>query len=317
MSREQRRVDRKSQSRGGGSISRKTPVRAGGGGPPWLPIGIGAGVIVVVALLAYLIFSTGGGGAGTSKAAEAAADTSSSIPGTFAPDQGRDHLSYPFSIASQRTPIPFCPGVKWSGAPDGQPAGTPGATTPSSGTPDAGTPAADQTPQPSGTPAAGSTSADAGTPNATATVDKSCRNSNPPSSGPHYNTQNNVDVGNGAILQHIPADPDVYPDDIIIPRDSIPHILEHAGVYVGWNCKDGDSACSEAVQKMKDVVNSRIDVNHNRVVMAHDPDLAEGVIGMSSWTRWEQFNYQDYDKDSFVKFISKNSCRVDWEGYCG
>jgi hypothetical protein len=315
MSREQRRVDRKSQTRGGTTISRKTPVRAGGGGPPWLPIGIGAGVIVVVALIAYLIISTGGKGASTSKAAEAAADDSSGIPGTYAPDQGRDHLSYPFSVASQRTPIPFCAGVVWSGAPGGQAAGTPGATTPASGTAAATTPAA-ATPQPSGTPAASATSGSAGTPNATPTVDKTCRNSNPPSSGPHYNTQNNVDLGNGVSIQHIPADPDVYPDDVVIPRDSIPHILEHAGVYVGWNCADGDSACTGAVQKMKDVVNSRINVNHNRIVMAHDPDLVPGFIGMSSWTRWEQFKYQDYDKDSFTRFLSKNSCRVDWEGFC-
>lgn len=310
MSREQRRVDRKSQARGGTTISRKTPVRApGSGGPPWVPIGIGAGVIVLVGLLAFLIWSRSGSSASASNAEKAAEDQSSSIPGTWAPNQGRDHLSYTFSAASQRTPIPFCPGVKWSGAPDGQPAA---ATTPG-----AETPAASGTPQPSGTPAAGETPSNATTPNATPTVDKSCRNSNPPSSGPHYNTQNNVDLGNGAILQHIPADPDVYPDDIVIPRDSIPHILEHAGVFVGWNCADGDSACTDAVQKMKDVVNSRIDVNHNRVVMARDPDMAPGVIGMASWQCWEQFKYQDYNKDNFTKFISKNSCRVDWEGFCG
>ncbi len=305
MSRDQRRVDRKSQKRGrSAAISRKTPVRAGGRGVPWLPIGIGGGVVVVVALIAYLIVSSGSGSSLSGPAA-AAADTSSSIPGTFAPDQGRDHLPYSYSAASQRTPIPFCPGVVWSGAPNGQPGATSAA----------GTPAANSTPQPVQTPAAGTTAA-ATAPATTPTVTTSCRDSNPPSSGPHYNTQNNVDLGNGLILPHIPPDPNVYPDDVVIPRDAIPHILEHAGVFVGWNCKSGDTACMDVVKEIKSVVNSRIDVNKNRVVMAHDPDLVEGTIGMSSWTRWEQFSYKDYKQSNLVAFISKNSCRVDWEGFC-
>ncbi|MHB8377206.1 MAG: hypothetical protein ACYDEB_09665 [Dehalococcoidia bacterium] len=306
MSRDQRRGDRKSQPRGkGAAISRKTPVRAGGRGVPWLPIGIAGSLVAAVALIAYLIVSSGSG-ASLSGPAKAAADTSSGIPGTFAPDQGRDHLPYAFSAASQRTPIPFCPGVVWSGAPNGQPASTPAG---------GGTPAADATPQPAQTPAAGTTAATTA-PDVTPTVTTSCRDSNPPSSGPHYNVQNGVDLGGGLILPHIPPDPNVYPDDVVIPRDAIPHILEHAGVFLGWNCKSGDTACTDVVTQIKAVVNSRIDVNHDRVVMAHDPDLVEGTIGMSSWTRWEQFSYKDYKKATVVAFISKNSCRVDWEGFC-
>jgi ferredoxin len=41
--------------------------------------------------------------------------------------------------------------------------------------------------------------------------------------------------------------PGVYPADIEIPRDSIAHILEHAGIFIGYNCKSGDSACDDVV----------------------------------------------------------------------
>jgi len=59
-----------------------------------------------------------------------------------------------------------------------------------------------------------------------------CYLSNLPSSGEHLGVQRNVDLGGGLMI-NIPPDPDVYPHDIEIPRDSIPHILEHAGVFVG------------------------------------------------------------------------------------
>ena len=125
------------------------------------------------------------------------------------------------------------------------------------------------------------------TPNATATPPQNCYASNPPSSGRHLNVQKNVDLGNGVVLAQIPPNPAVYPHDIVFPRESIPHILEHAGVYVGWNCKDDDQACLDAIQKVEDLANDRID-NHNDLVrMARDTDLPFGVLGLASWTRYE------------------------------
>ena len=322
MSREQRRVDRKSQ-RGSATPppSRKTPIKAGGGGPPWAPIGVAAGVIGVIALLAYLIVSRGSG-VDTSKAANAAANTSSSIPGTFVPDQGRTHLSYTFSIASERPPIPFCPGVPHNTAYDPVAAaatieagggGTPGAKTTAASA--SSTPAATQTPVPSDTPAGSGTGTAAAGADVTPTVTTDCRLSNPPSSGPHYNVQQNVDIGNGTQI-NIPADPFIYPPDVEIPRDSIPHILEHAGVFVGWNCATGDSACMAAEKQLESVASDRLNISNNRVVFAHDNDLVPGTFGLASWTRVLDFNYKDYKKQTVSDFIGKNSCRVDWEGFC-
>lgn len=151
----------------------------------------------------------------------------------------------------------------------------------------------------------------------TPTAGNACYNSNPPSSGRHLNVQRKVDIGGGRLV-NIPADWDVYPDDIELPRDSIPHILEHAGVFVGWNCNAGDTACLDAVQKLNGLVNDRIDHNDNRVVMAHDNDLPEGTIGMSSWTRVLDFPASEWSqqKDLAQQFIATNSCRFDPEGFC-
>ena len=304
MSREQRRVDRKSQGRTATTTRRTTPVKAGGGGPPWLPIGVAAGVLVVVALIAYLIIAAHSSGPNVNAAQAAADNSSSSIPGTYVaeapPPDNRAH--FPFSYTGPDSfELPFCPGVVWSGAPNGQPSTTPaaGASTP--------------TPLPTANAEASSV---AGHGAGVATVSPGdCYSSNPPSSGKHYNVQGNIDLGNGTQI-NIPADISVYPPDVEIPRSSIPHILEHAGVYVGWNCAKGDQACLDVEKKLEDVVNDRIDINHNRVVMAHDNDLVPGTIGLSSWTRVYTFSYKDYNKGKVTDFIGTNSCRVDWEGFC-
>jgi hypothetical protein len=284
----------------GGPPSRRTPVKVSGGSRfPIVPIGIGVGVVVVVALLVYLV-SQAGNSASVAGADKAAADSSSSIPGTFIPSQGRGHFSYQFSLT--RTPMPFCSGVAWSGAPEGQPSPTPGSPTPS--------------PVVTGSPEAAITDSH-GNVLIVTPAPTDCRASNPPSSGQHLNVQNGVDVGGGNLIK-IPPDPDVYPPEVVIPRDAIAHILEHAGVFLGYNCKDGDSACQDVVQQLTDLANDRIDNHHDRVVMARDPDLVEGTIGMSSWTRELTIATTDWDarKGDVTAFISKNSCRVDLEGFC-
>ena len=138
-----------------------------------------------------------------------------------------------------------------------------------------------------------------------------------PDVGRHEACGRNQDqvLGGGNLIK-IPPDPDVYPSDIEIPRDAIPHIEEHAGVFVGYHCADGDDACQKMVNDLTDVINDRIDNHKNRVVMANDSDLPEGTIGMASWNRVEDFDYKDYTRDRVVTFVGTNSCRVDFEGFC-
>jgi hypothetical protein len=287
MSREQRRSSGKRSSTGDRRDSRRTPVKVGGGGPPLVPIAIAGGAIVIVALIAYLVLQAGGGSSSNAYD-KAEADTSTSIPGTYVQSQGRGHETGLWSEG--RPPTPFCPGVEWSGAPSSAAAATPAAE-------------------------ASPTSAATTAPNATPTVQTGCYNSNPPSSGEHLAAQNNVDIGNGVVIK-LPPDPDIYPPEVEIPRDSIAHILEHAGVFVGYNCPSGDTACDGVVEQLKSLVTDRVNNGNDRVVMAHDSDLVSGTIGMSSWTRVYVAKYQDFDTQLAKRFMDTNSCRYDPESIC-
>jgi hypothetical protein len=296
-------MDRKQQAKGAkpgaAPRDRRTPVRApGSGGPPWMPLAVAGGAIAIVLLIVYLIVQSMGGEDGLSASDKAEQDASPDLPGVYVPTQGRGHLGYTFSL--ERTPRPFCDGVRNAG---------------NAGETPASTPTAQSTPSPEA--AATGEAASTGTPRATPTVPLDCFSSNPPSSGEHLNVQTNVDVtGNGDILSRIPPDPNVYPDNIKIPREAIPHLLEHAGVYVGYHCADGDEACLAVVQDLKDLVNDRIDNHNDRVVLANDADLPLGEIGASSWTRVLNVKYQDYDKKVLGDFIGTHSCRYDPENIC-
>lgn len=309
MSREQRRADRKQQtSAGGAPPSRRTPVKVAGGSRfPTALIAVTGGILLIAVLIVYLIIQSNSGSGSLSASEKAEQDQSTSIPGTWVQTQGRSHFPGNFS-GHQMTP--FCDGVLSSDSAKLTIVG--GGGTPSGST----TPARTSTSVPSATPSPSTPSAH-GTVDTTPTVPSNCYNSNPPSSGKHLNVQRGVDVGGGNIV-NIPADPDVYPDEVEMPRDGIPHILEHAGLFVGWNCKSGDTACTDAAQKLKDLVNSRINNHDNRAVMAHDNDLPEGTFGLSSWTRVLNFPYTDWDQQKALaeKFISTNSCRFDPENFC-
>jgi hypothetical protein len=312
MSREQRRLDRKQQARTGGGAppSRRTPVKVAGGSRfPTVPLAIAGGILVLAGLLAYLIFQTGsGGGIDVSAADKAAADRSDSVPGTYVENQGRGH--FPGNLAGHPM-TPFCDGVPQSDLARARSGKSWGADL-SAG---AGTPAATSTP--AATPTTAPTMAQGTGGNATPIARTDCYLSNPPTSGTHLNVQRNVDVGGGNVI-NIPPDPDVYPAGVEIPRDAIPHLLEHAGVFVGYNCKDGDSDCQAAIEKLASLVNNRIDNNDNRVAMAEDKDLPEGTIGLASWTRVMDFPATGFDanKGDIERFIGKNSCRFDPEGFC-
>jgi hypothetical protein len=325
MSREQRRQDKRNQgsaASGGGGVDRRTPVKAPGAGFPWAPVIVAGSTLAVVLLIAYLIFQvTSDDGESLSAADRAEQDASTDLPGEFFVTQGRRHFDSARdgfnSFSPNRTPWPFCPGVTISdqaGEPAPELTGTADAT---------GTPAATNTPAPTNTPAASATPSDdtpapghTTSPVAAPTgVRTDCYLSNPPSSGPHLNVAVNVDLGDGIILPRIPPDPRVYDRDVIVPRESIAHILEHAGVFVGWNCEEGDEDCERAVADLEDLVNDRLD-RGERVVMSRSTDLPPGTLASSSWTRVLWQDVAEYEPDMFRDFIGTHSCRFDPEGFC-
>lgn len=137
-----------------------------------------------------------------------------------------------------------------------------------------------------------------------------CYASNPPTSGRHIPVQKNVVLPGGHRI-NIPSDPGVY--DFAIPREAIPHIEEHAGVYVGYSC--ATKACAKTIERLKDLVTQEISLGA-RVVMSPDDDLDSDTIGMAAWTRVDTFTASDYTDDRVRTFIKAHSCRFDPEAFC-
>ena len=177
MSREQRRADRRQQTKTGAPPpSRRTPVKVGGGSRfPTMPLAIAGGIIMVVGLIVFLILQSNSGGQAVDAATKAAQDRSTDIPGTYVEDQGCGHFSG--NLAGHQM-TPFCEGVPVSDAAR--------LTIIGGGTPAADTTASSSsTPAPSATPSPGASPAAHGTIDTTPTVPSNCYNSNPPSSGKH------------------------------------------------------------------------------------------------------------------------------------
>jgi hypothetical protein len=136
-----------------------------------------------------------------------------------------------------------------------------------------------------------------------------CYASNPPTSGLHLPVTRAV-VIDGEII-NLPPDPGIY--KIEIPREAIPHLQEHAGVFAGYNCLSPQ--CFDAVERLRTLVEGELAAGA-RVVMAPDSDLADDTVAFASWTRIDSMRASDYDDARAQAFIEAHSCRFDPEGFC-
>jgi hypothetical protein len=137
-----------------------------------------------------------------------------------------------------------------------------------------------------------------------------CYASNPPTSGLHLPVAQSVAI-DGEIVR-LPPDPGIY--EIEIPREAIPHLQEHAGVFVGYNCDSND--CFDAVEDLRAVVEGQLR-GGARVIMAPDSDLDADTIALAAWTRVDVMAADDFDDVRARDFIEQHSCRFDPEGFCG
>lgn len=142
------------------------------------------------------------------------------------------------------------------------------------------------------------------------TTSDDCYASNPPTSGRHLPVQSNVLLADGHRLR-IPPDAGLY--DFMIPREAIPHLEEHAGVYVGYNCASDD--CAATIERLKDLVSQEISLGA-RLVMSPDTDLPDDTIGLAAWTRVDDIDASEYTDDRVRTFIKAHSCRFDPELFC-
>lgn len=136
-----------------------------------------------------------------------------------------------------------------------------------------------------------------------------CYASLPPTSGLHLPVQRGVVLGDSVVT--LPPDPGIYPFDM--PREAIPHLQEHAGVFAGFNCES--DACRATVLRMGELVQQELSVGA-RVVMAPFSDLPPDTIGLAAWTRVDTFTAAGYTDERVRSFIKAHSCRFDPEGFC-
>jgi hypothetical protein len=122
--------------------------------------------------------------------------------------------------------------------------------------------------------------------------------------------QRNARLSNGNVV-NIPPDPGIY--DFGIPREAIPHLQEHAGVFLGYNCES--APCEETVDRIARLVSGELALGA-RVVMAPFEDLAVDTIALASWTRIDTFPAAESTDDRVRNFIKAHSCRFDPEGFC-
>jgi hypothetical protein len=134
--------------------------------------------------------------------------------------------------------------------------------------------------------------------------------SNPPTSGLHLPTAQSVAI-DGEIIR-LPPDPGIY--DIEIPREAIPHLQEHAGVFVGYNCESTE--CFDAYERVRAVVAGELR-SGARVILAPSSDLLSDTIALAAWTRVDVMPAADYEDARARDFIETHSCRFDPEGFCG
>jgi hypothetical protein len=137
-----------------------------------------------------------------------------------------------------------------------------------------------------------------------------CYASNPPTSGLHLPVAREA-VIDGEIIR-LPPDPGIY--DFEFPRETIPHLQEHAGVFVGYNCVS--TTCFDAVEQLRGLVEDQLSQGA-RVIMAPDSELDDDTIALAAWTRIDVMPAPDYNNDRARAFIEAHSCRFDPEGFCG
>ncbi|MGI8554445.1 MAG: DUF3105 domain-containing protein [Dehalococcoidia bacterium] len=121
-------------------------------------------------------------------------------------------------------------------------------------------------------------------------------NSNPPTSGWHYDTWPKRGI---------------YTDPL--PEEWLLHFQEHAGVVVHYN---PDKLPQDQLTQLRSIVNSELDKNQGLVVLAPDPAIPD-PIDLTAWQHLEAFNQVNGNKAKMQDFIERLQCNYDPEGVCG
>lgn len=104
-------------------------------------------------------------------------------------------------------------------------------------------------------------------------------NSNPPTSGPHYEEWTRAGV---------------YEEEL--PDGNLIHSLEHGYVIISYNCPEGPH-CDELIKKLPELANKK---RLWKLIVVPRPRL-DSQIALTAWGRIDKFN--EYDEARIVAFI--------------
>lgn len=101
-------------------------------------------------------------------------------------------------------------------------------------------------------------------------------NSNPPTSGPHYEEWEKAGIYDQPLVD-----------------EKMVHSLEHGYVIISYNCSD----CQELVTRLSDLAKAQ---NLWKLIVVPRPNL-DSRIALTAWGRIDKFT--DFDEERIVKFI--------------
>jgi hypothetical protein len=86
--------------------------------------------------------------------------------------------------------------------------------------------------------------------------------------------------------------------------------MEHAGVVIWYNTAD-----EAVIENLEALIEEELRKGH-AIVLTPYPDMAEGYIALTAWSRRDQFPASDYDPERVTRFIDVYLCRFDPERFC-
>lgn len=92
--------------------------------------------------------------------------------------------------------------------------------------------------------------------------------------------------------------------------ETLVHNMEHAGVVVWYNTDDAD-----VIGALEDFALDQF-VAGVRLVVTPYPDMADGTIAITTWSRRDAFPAAELDAERLQRFMDANYCRFDPEGLC-
>lgn len=128
----------------------------------------------------------------------------------------------------------------------------------------------------------------------------------PPTGGPHWGSTACGDDPENAPAFCGPAPWGIFNDPW--DAETLVHNMEHGGLVVWYNSMD-----EATIADLEDLVKDRGE--RKLLVMTPYPDLEEGFIALTTWSRRLLIPVEEYDRDLIDEFIDKNERRFNPEGF--